>query len=194
MADKITIGKFNSIIWSRNILLPCVWEIDPINDVTKVKCQAGYRWDPGNPTPGSQVGMVGSHLSHLGWKFDSTWDPVFNAGFLHPTRDIRWDFCISPGSLRQDLCILPGILVGIYISHLWKYCFAVFILTKHFICESSNTYGSSTHSANIWHADKTEVVTVPFEKIHLLNDFFNLLYLKLWSENIFKTRLVSSEK
>ena len=71
--------------------------------------------------------------------------------------------------------------------------FAVFILTKHF-CESSNTYGSSTHSANIWHADKTEVVTVPFEKIHLLNDFFDLLYLKLWSENIFKTRLVSSEK
>ena len=36
-----------------------------------------------------------------------------------------------------------------------------------------------SHSANIWHADKTEVVTVPFEKIHLLNDFFNLLYLKL---------------
>ena len=31
----------------------------------------------------------------------------------------------------------------------------------------------------------TEVVNVPFEKKHLLNDFFNLLYLKLWSENIF---------
>ena len=56
-------------------------------------------------------------------------------------------------------------------------CFAVFILTKQ--NKSSNSYGSSTHSANIWHADKTEVVTVPFEKIHLLNDFFNLLYLKL---------------
>ena len=72
-------------------------------------------------------------------------------------------------------------------------CFAVFILTKHF-CKSSNTCGSSTHFANIWHADKTEVVNVPFEKKHLLNDVFNLLYLKLWSENIFKTRLVSSEK
>ena len=59
-----------------------------------------------------------------------------------------------------------------------KILFCCFIITKHF-CESSNTYGSSTHSANIWHADKTEVVTVPFEKIHLLNDFFNLLYLKL---------------
>ena len=103
-------------------------------------------------------------------------------GFLHPT----WE-------LRRDLCILPGILVGIYISHLRKYCFAVFILTKHF-CESSNTYGSSTHSANIWHADKTEVVTVPFEKKHLLNDFFNFLYLKLWSESIFKKRLVRSER
>ena len=72
-------------------------------------------------------------------------------------------------------------------------CFAAFILTKHF-CKSSNTCGSSTHFANIWHADKTEVVNVPFEKKHLLNDVFNLLYLKLWSENIFKTRLVSSEK
>ena len=72
-------------------------------------------------------------------------------------------------------------------------CFADFILTKHF-CKSSNTCGSSTHFANIWHADKTEVVNVPFEKKHLLNDVFNLLYLKLWSENIFKTRLVSSEK
>ena len=111
-----------------------------------------------------------------------TKNPKLKCRILHPTREFR-----------RDLCILPVILVGIYISHLRKYCFAVFILTKHF-CESSNTYGSSTHSANIWHADKTEVVTVPFEKIHLLNDFFNLLYLKLWSENIFKTRLVSSEK
>ena len=34
---------------------------------------------------------------------------------------------------------------------------------KHF-CKSSNTCGSSAHFANIWHADKTEVVTVPFEK------------------------------
>ena len=33
-------------------------------------------------------------------------------------------------------------------------------LTKHF-CKSSNTCGSSTHFANIWHADKTEVVNVP---------------------------------
>ena len=74
-------------------------------------------------------------------------------------------------------------------------CFAVFILTKHF-CKSSNTCGSSAHFANVWHAGKTEVVTVPFEKKKkdLLNYFFNLLYLKLWSENIFKTRLVSSEK
>ena len=34
-------------------------------------------------------------------------------------------------------------------------------------------------SKSIWHVDKIEVVTVPFESIHLLNDFFNLLYLKL---------------
>ena len=57
-------------------------------------------------------------------------------------------------------------------------CFAVFILAKHF-CKSPNTCGSSIHFANIWHADKTEVVNVPFEKKHLLNDVFNLLYLKL---------------
>ena len=145
--------------------------------------------------------------SRLRW-----WDPTFPIwdenlippGILHLMRDswipprILGGISASHPWFRQDLCILLGILVGIYISHpgffiLRKYCFAVFILTKHF-CESSNTYGSSTHSANIWHADKTEVVTVPFEKIHLLNDFFNLLYLKLWSENIFKTRLVSSEK
>ena len=139
--------------------------------------------------------MAGSRLR---W-----WDPTF------PTWD---ENLIPPGipHLMRDSCIPPGILGGTYafypgswsgftyptwdsLSHPRKYCFAVFILTKHF-CESSNTYGSSTHSANIWHADKTEVVTVPFEKIHLLNDLFNLLYLKLWSENIFKTRLVSSEK
>ena len=32
------------------------------------------------------------------------------------------------------------------------------------------------------------------KKKYLLNDFFNLLYLKLSSENILKTRLVISEK
>ena len=68
-------------------------------------------------------------------------------------------------------------------------CFAVFILTKHF-CKSSNTCGSSTHFANIWHADKTDVVNAPFEKKHLLNDFFNLLYLKLWSEIFLKQDLL----
>ena len=141
--------------------------------------------------PGSQVGMAGSRLR---W-----WDPTF------PTWD---ENLIPPGipHLMRDSCIPPGILGGTYafypgswsgftyptwdsLSHPRKYCFAVFILTKHF-CESSNTYGSSTHSANIWHADKTEVVTVPFEKIHLLNDFFNFLYLKLWSENILKKDLL----
>ena len=123
---------------------------------TQVKCQAGYRRDPCNPTQDPR------------WEWQ---DPALGGGIPPFPLDPTWDF-------RRVLCILPKILVGIYISHLQKYCFAVFILAKHF-CESSNTYGSSTHSANIWHADKTEVVTVPFEKIHLLNDFFNLLYLKL---------------
>ena len=81
---------------------------------------------------------------------------------MHSTRDPGWDLPIPPGIL--------------YPTH--ENIVLLFILTKHF-CESSNTYGSPTHSANIWHADKTEEVTVPFEKIHLLNDFFNLLYLKL---------------
>ena len=71
--------------------------------------------------------------------------------------------------------------------------FCCFYSYKHF-CKSSNTFGSSAHFANIWYADKTEMVPVPFEKKHLLNDFYNLLYLKLWSENIFKMRLVSIEK
>ena len=42
-------------------------------------------------------------------------------------------------------------------------CFAVFIRIKN-ICKSSDTSRSSAHFANIWHADKTEVATVPFEK------------------------------
>ena len=102
--------------------------------------------------------MAGSRLR---W-----WDPTF------PTWD---ENLIPPGipHLMRDSCIPPGILGGTYafypgswsgftyptwdsLSQLRKYCFAVFILTKRF-CESSNTYGSSTHSANIWHADKTEV-------------------------------------
>ena len=58
------------------------------------------------------------------------------------------------------------------------YLFCCFHSTKHFF-QGFNTYGSSTYSTNIWHAGKTEVVTVPFEKKHPLNDFFNLLYLKL---------------
>ena len=141
---------------------------------SQVKCQAGYRRDPTFPT----------------------WDEnLIPPGIPHLMRDS----CIPPGILGGTYAFYPGSWSGFTyptwdsLSHLQKYCFAVFILTKRF-CESSNTYGSSTHSTNIWHADKTEVVTVPFEKIHLLNDFFNLLYLKLWSENIFKTRLVSSEK
>ena len=57
-------------------------------------------------------------------------------------------------------------------------CFAVFTLTKHF-CKRSHTYGSSADSANIWHADETEVVTILYEKEHHLNDFNNSLYLKI---------------
>ena len=80
------------------------------------------------------------------------------------------DSCIPPGILGGTYAFYPGSWSGFTyptwdsLSHPWKYCFAVFILTKHF-CKSSNTYGSSTHSTNIWHADKTEVVAVPFEKI-----------------------------
>ena len=84
---------------------------------SQVKCQAGYRRDIGGISaippriPGGNGGIpphvVGSHLSHLRWKFDPTCDPTFNAGFLHPTREFK-----------RDLCILPGILVGISISHL----------------------------------------------------------------------------
>ena len=37
----------------------------------------------------------------------------------------------------------------------------------------------SAHSTHIWHTDETVVVTVPFQKKHLLNDFFDLLYLTL---------------
>ena len=58
-------------------------------------------------------------------------------------------------------------------------CFAVFILTKHF-CKSSNTCGSSAHFAIIWHADKTELVTVPLEKKYLLN--FDLLSFEFFSK------------
>ena len=104
--------------------------------------QAGSR----QSHPGSQVGMAGSRLR---W-----WDPTF------PTWD---ENLIPPGipHLMRDSCIPPGILGGTYafypgswsgftyptwdsLSHPQKYCFAVFILTKHFF-ESSNTYESSTH-------------------------------------------------
>ena len=56
--------------------------------------------------------------------------------------------------------------------------FSCFYSYKHF-CKSSHTCGSSAHFTNIWYAEKTEIVTVPFEKEHLLNDFFDFLYLKL---------------
>ena len=92
----------------------------------------------------------------------------------------------TPNYLYFFLIVVAGFFF--FFQFLWLMaviCFAVLTLTRHF-CKSSNTYGSSTHSKNIWHVDKTEVVTVPFEKKkHILNDFFNLLYLKLWCENIF---------
>ena len=53
---------------------------------SQVKCQAGYRRDPGNPT----------------------WDPAFNTGFPHPTWDLKWDFCIPPGSLGGTYAFYPG--------------------------------------------------------------------------------------
>ena len=124
--------------------------------------------------------MAGSRLRWLDPTFP-TWDEnLIPPGIPHLMRDS----CIPPGILGGTYAFYPGSWSGFTyptwdsLSHPRKYCFAVFILTKHF-CESSNTYGSSTHSANIWHADKTEVVAVPFEKIHLLNDFFNFLHLKL---------------
>ena len=40
----------------------------------------------------------------------------------------------------------------------------LFYSYKTFFCKSSNTCGSSAHFANIWHTEKIEVVTVPFEK------------------------------
>ena len=61
-------------------------------------------------------------------------------------------------------------------------CFAVFILTKHY-CKSSDTCGSSAHFVNIWHADKTEVLTVPFEK---KTPFKRLLQFTLFETLIWK--------
>ena len=47
--------------------------------------------------------MVGSHLSHLGLKFDPTWDPTFDAGILHPTR-------ILDGISTSHLGVLMGLM------------------------------------------------------------------------------------
>ena len=67
---------------------------------TQVKCQAGYRQDPGNPTQDPRAG------SRLRW-----WDPTF------PTWD---ENLIPPGILHlmRDSCILPRNLGGISASHL----------------------------------------------------------------------------
>ena len=59
--------------------------------------------------------------------------------------------------------------------------FAIFILTKHF-CKSSNTCGSSTHFANVWHADKTEAV-ISFE---IKSPFKVLLQFTLFETLIWK--------
>ena len=40
----------------------------------------------------------------------------------------------------------------------------LFLFLQNIFVKGSNTYGSYAHSANIWRADKTEVVTVLFEK------------------------------
>ena len=94
----------------------------------QVKCQVGSRRDSRQSHMGSQVGMVGSCLSHLGWKFDPTRDPPLNAGFQHLIRDLRWDFYIPPRILvglthptresRCALCIPPGILFRIRMSYI----------------------------------------------------------------------------
>ena len=73
------------------------------------------------------------------------------------------------------------IVVAVFFSFLFCFCdwLLSFVLLFLFLQKSSNTCGSSTHFANIWHANKIEVVAAPSEKKHL----FNLLYLKLWSKN-----------
>ena len=42
--------------------------------------------------------------------------------------------------------------------------FLLFLFLQNIFCKSSNIQRLSTHSTNIWHADKTEVVTVTFKK------------------------------
>ena len=64
--------------------------------------------------------------------------------------------------------------------------FLLFLFLQNIFCTSSNTQGLSAHSTNIWHADRTGMVTVPFKKKHPFLDFFDLFYLKLRSENILK--------
>ena len=80
---------------------------ESFGELTHVKRQAGYRRDPGNPTQDPKwewqdptIGGQGSHLSHL--------DPAFNVGFLHSSWDLRWDFCIPPGSLGGTYAFYPG--------------------------------------------------------------------------------------
>ena len=65
--------------------------------------------------------------------------------------------------------------------------FLLFLFLQNIFCKSSNIQGLFAHSTNIWHAEKTGVVTVPFKKQHLFLDFFDSFYLKLRSKNILKT-------
>ena len=67
--------------------------------------------------PGSQVRMAGSHLRQWDPTFP-TWDEnLIPPGILHLmqdscTQDLRWDFCIPPGSLGGTYAFYPGSYSG----------------------------------------------------------------------------------
>ena len=91
------------------------------------------------------------------------WNSQAHAVASNTVRDLLFGLFLIETSCLGQIQHLFNLSFFTIIVAVFSFFFALFILTKHF-WKSSNTQGLSTHSTKIWHADKTEVVTVPFKK------------------------------
>ena len=103
-------------------------------------------------------------MLNASWKCTKPWNSQAHAVASNTVRDLLFRLFLVETSCLGQIQHLVNLSLFTSIVAVFSFFFLLFLFLQNIFCKSSNTQGLSAHSTNIWHADKTEVVTVPFKK------------------------------
>ena len=91
------------------------------------------------------------------------WNSQAHAVASNTVRDLLFRLFLVETSLDKQIQHLFNLSFFMIIVAVFSF-FLFFLFLQNIFCEISNIQGLFAHSTNIWHAEKTGVVTVTFKK------------------------------